>query len=342
MSERIQSEACVLVTGGAGFIGSSFVRMLREETNCSVVVLDALTYAGYRRGLDGLDASRLTFVEGDICDTELVAELFRTHKFDAVVNFAAESHVDRSIADPSVFVRTNVMGTQVLLDATLAAWRAQGALPVEGASFDASRDDGGVWFIQVSTDEVYGSLGDGEAPWTEGSPLRPSSPYSASKAAADLLVQSYGKTYGLPFCITRGSNTYGPGQHPEKFIPHSIEAALRGGAVVVYGDGTNMRDWLYVDDHCRAILAVLLHGHAGSVYNVGGGCCLSNNEVAWRILELAGAPSGDVRYVADRPGHDFCYAMDCSKIQAELGWRPRVPFEDGLARTFEWYRAALG
>lgn len=336
MSEDIQSEAFVLVTGGAGFIGSSFVRMLHEETNCSVVVLDALTYAGDRRRLDGLDAKRLTFVEGDICDAGLVAELFRTHEFDAVVNFAAESHVDRSIADPSVFVRTNAMGTQVLLDAALDAWRARGALPVEGASSDASCDDGGMRFIQVSTDEVYGSLEDGEAPWTEESPLRPSSPYSASKAAADLLVQSYGKTYGLPFCITRGSNTYGRAQHPEKFIPHSIEAALRGEPVAVYGDGMNVRDWLHVDDHCRAILAVLLRGHAGSVYNVGGGCRLSNNEVARRILELAGAPSGNVRYVVDRPGHDFRYAMDCSKIRAELGWRPQVAFEDGLARTFEW------
>ena len=338
MSESIQAETCVLVTGGAGFIGSRFVRMLLEETDYSVVVLDALTYAGDRRRLDGLDAGRLTFVGGDICDAELVAELFRTHKFDAVVNFAAESHVDRSIADPSVFVRTNVLGTQVLLDATLDAWRTRGALLVEGASPDASRDDGGVRFIQVSTDEVYGSLGDDEAPPTEESPLRPSSPYSASKAAADLLVQSYGKTYGFPFCITRGSNTYGPGQHPEKFIPHSIEAVLRGEPVSVYGDGRNVRDWLHVDDHCRAILAVLLHGCAGGVYNIGGGHCLSNNEVARCTLELAGAPSGNVRYVADRPGHDLRYAMDCSKIHAELGWLPQVPFEDGLARTFEWCR----
>ncbi|MEU2228225.1 dTDP-glucose 4,6-dehydratase [Streptomyces sp. NPDC018347] len=308
----------LLVTGGAGFIGSHFTRTLLEggypghETS-RVTVLDKLTYAGNR---DNLPAAhpRLEFVRGDICDAELLARVLPGH--DAVVHFAAESHVDRSVAEASAFVRTNVLGTQTLLDAALAAGTER--------------------FVHVSTDEVYGSIAEGT--WTEDSPLLPNSPYAASKASSDLIVRAYHRTHGLNASITRCSNNYGPHQHPEKLIPLFVTNLLEGLPVPLYGDGRNVREWLHVDDHCRAVALVLDRGRAGGVYNVGGGDERTNRAVTERLLDLCGADWSRVRHVPDRKGHDLRYALDDGRIREELGYAPRVPFEQGLADVVAWYR----
>ncbi len=303
-----------LVTGGAGFIGSNFIRMLlHAEPGATVTNLDALTYAGVKSTVDELDRDdRHRFVLGDIADAAMVDAVLPGH--DVVVNFAAESHVDRSIADPEVFLRTNVVGTGVLLDAALR--------------------HGVERFVHVSTDEVYGSLEDGFAP--EDAPLRPSSPYSAAKAGSDLLALSYHVTYGLPVVVTRCTNNYGPYQFPEKVIPLFVTNLMEGRKVPLYGDGRNERDWLYVDDHCRAVRLLVDAGEAGEVYNIGAGEQLSNNELTARILRLMGRDESWIERVADRPGHDFRYAVDSSKLRA-LGWAPDHDFDEQLAATIEWY-----
>ncbi|MBI5280727.1 MAG: dTDP-glucose 4,6-dehydratase [Candidatus Solibacter usitatus] len=309
----------VLVTGGAGFIGSAFVRLLLSEDRATRLVnLDKLTYAGNLENLKPVEAdARHRFVEGDIGDTQLVLELLREEKPEAIVHFAAESHVDRSILGPAAFVETNVKGTFSLLEAARAV-----ALPR---------------FLHVSTDEVYGSI---EAPHDadEGYPLRASSPYSASKAASDLLALSYWTTFKLPVMVTRASNNYGPYQFPEKLIPLMISNALEGKPLPIYGDGMQVRDWLYVDDHCRAILAVLKRGAPGEIYNVGGSRALPNREVVEKILDAVGQPHSLMTPVADRPGHDRRYAITTEKLERTTGWRARMPFEEGLAQTIAWYR----
>jgi dTDP-glucose 4,6-dehydratase len=309
----------LLVTGGAGFIGSHYVRSVlagawggaRPER---VVVLDRLTYAGNLANLaDVRDDDRLEFVEGDILDRRLVDALMA--RADAVVHFAAESHVDRSILGAADFVVTNVVGTQTLLDTALH-----------------HRIDR---FVHVSTDEVYGSIPEGS--WDEHQPLLPNSPYSASKAASDLMARAYHRTHGLPVCITRCSNNYGPYQFPEKVIPLFVTNLLEGQKVPLYGEGHNVRDWLHVDDHCRGVHLVLDGGRPGEVYNIGGGTEMTNRELTARLLEACGAGWGMVEPVADRPGHDLRYSVDISKIRSELGYEPQVAFSVGLADTIRWY-----
>ncbi len=306
----------VLVTGGCGFIGSTFVRMWHERhLEDRIIVLDALTYAGDLRNLDG--PQPFSLVQGDIADVALVRRVFRVYRPDTVVHFAAETHVDRSIADPLAHVRTNVLGTAALVEAAREA-------KVER-------------FLHVSTDEVYGSLGLHDAPFTEGSPIRPNSPYAASKAAADHLVLAAHRTYGFPAIITRCTNNYGPRQHPEKLIPTAILRALAGQAIPVYGDGKNVRDWIRVEDHCAALEVVLARGALGEVYNIGAEAPLSNLVVARRICDLVG--KGSIEHVTDRPGHDFRYAVNTNKLRA-LGWTtPRyASFVEGLRGTVDWYR----
>lgn len=311
------------MTGGAGFIGSNLVRhILIHRSDWDVTNLDKLTYAGNAENLADLASTpRHRLVPGDITDRELVDGLF-DGGFDLVIHLAAESHVDRSIGDPQVFVRTNVLGTQVLLD--------------------AARKHGVGCYVQVSTDEVYGSLGE-EGRWTEASPLAPSSPYSASKAGADLLAMAYHRTFRLPVVITRCCNNYGPYQFPEKLIPLAITNVLEGKPVPVYGAGRNVRDWIHVEDHCRGLLLVCERGRAGEVYHIAGGEEWRNLEVVRAILRELGFPDepGDpdcpIRFVPDRPGHDWRYALDASKIRRELGWRPAIPFEGGLRATVRWY-----
>ncbi|HEX7057462.1 MAG TPA: dTDP-glucose 4,6-dehydratase [Bacilli bacterium] len=307
----------LLVTGGAGFIGSNFVLyMMRKYRDYRVVNLDALTYAGNPENLREIaDEPNYTFVHGDITDAALVERLF-ADGVDAVVNFAAESHVDRSIREPDVFVKTNVLGTQVLLE--------------------AARRHGVKKYIQVSTDEVYGTLGE-TGLFTEKTPLAPNSPYSASKAGADLLARAYHETYGLPVNITRCSNNYGPYQFPEKLIPLMIVNALHDKPLPVYGDGLNVRDWLYVEDHCAAIDLVLHHGKAGEVYNIGGNNEKTNLEIVRLILSELGKPESLIRFVADRLGHDRRYGIDAEKIRRELGWQPRHMFATGIRETIRWY-----
>jgi dTDP-glucose 4,6-dehydratase len=326
----------ILVTGGAGFIGGSFVRHIRAERAARVVNLDKLTYAG---NLDSLAAVRddphHIFVRGDIADRELAVRLLRDHRPAAVVNFAAETHVDRSIDGPRTFLETNVVGTFELLAAARAYWEALD---------DAERAD--FRFLHVSTDEVYGSLGP-TGKFTETTPYAPNSPYSASKAASDHFIRAFHHTYGLPALTTNCSNNYGPYQFPEKLIPLMILNAVEGKTLPVYGDGQNVRDWLYVEDHCRAIARVLEAGRPGEVYNIGGNCERTNLQVVSAICDaidalrpgLSHAPCRDnlIRFVTDRPGHDRRYAMDCTKIERELGWRPTVDFESGLRRTVAWY-----
>ncbi|MEE1943114.1 dTDP-glucose 4,6-dehydratase [Streptomyces sp. TRM 70361] len=310
----------IVVTGGAGFIGSHFVRQAvtgayTDGSAPEVVVLDKLTYAGNRANLAQVqDDPRLTFVHGDICDRALVAEILQGG--DLVVHFAAESHVDRSISGSEDFIRTNVLGTQVLLDASTRAEVRK--------------------FVHVSTDEVYGSIDEGS--WSEEQPLEPNSPYSASKASSDLLVRAFHRTHGLPVCITRCSNNYGPYQNPEKMIPLFVTQLLDGRKVPLYGDGGNVRDWLHVDDHCRAVALVAEKGEAGEVYNIGGGTELTNRELTGRLLRMVGADWVMVENVADRKGHDRRYSVDITKIYTELGYRPRVSFDEGLAETVEWYK----
>jgi dTDP-glucose 4,6-dehydratase len=307
----------ILVTGGAGFIGSNFIRYLLAETDVRIVNLDALTYAGNLASLaDCLDSERHLFVRGSITSADLVAYLLKQHAVDGIINFAAESHVDRSILGPKVFVETNVQGTLTLLS--------------------AAREAGVRRFLQVSTDEVYGSLGD-QGFFTEETPLSPNSPYSASKASADLLVRAFHHTFGLDTVTTRCSNNYGPYQFPEKLIPLIIMNARQNKALPVYGDGLNVRDWLYVGDHCSAIWTAFSKGRAGAVYNIGGNSERTNLDVIRTILQQVGKPESLITFVKDRPGHDRRYAIDASRIQAELGWRPAVDFETAMARTVRWY-----
>jgi dTDP-glucose 4,6-dehydratase len=327
----------LLVTGGAGFIGSNFVRLLLRENLCDttcVVNLDALTYAGNEASLaDVGDDPRYRFVRGDIGDSALVDSLLREYSIDAVVNFAAESHVDRSIDSPEPFFQTNVVGTLRLLESAKKYYRELG----EGSAFR---------FLHVSTDEVYGSLEPEDPAFTEKTPFAPNSPYSASKASSDQIVRAYFHTYGMPVVTTNCSNNYGPFQFPEKLIPLMILNALEGKPLPIYGDGSNVRDWLYVEDHCRAIALVLEKGRLGETYNVGGLNEMKNIEIVDTICALLderrpkadGGRYGDQKtFVKDRPGHDRRYAIDCAKITGELGWLPRESFETGIAKTVDWY-----
>ena len=323
----------LLVTGGAGFIGSAVVRHLVEQTDATVVTVDKLTYAGHRENLAPvMDHPRHHFEQVDIADAAAVRRLFETYEPGGVLHLAAESHVDRSIDGPAAFVQTNVVGTQVLLEAARTYWAEQG-------------EPEGFRFLHVSTDEVYGELGETGA-FTEETPYDPSSPYSASKAGADHLVRAWHRTYDLPVLITNCSNNYGPYQHPEKLIPVVILNAVDGEPIPVYGDGKNVRDWLYVVDHVRALLRVFEEGRVGETYNVGGHQEKENIAVVRQICDILderrpGAVEGGHRslitFVEDRPGHDWRYAIDPSKIENELGWAPQVGFEEGLRRTVRWY-----
>jgi dTDP-glucose 4,6-dehydratase len=309
----------ILVTGGAGFIGSSFVRyLIRERKDTHVVNYDLLTYAGHLRNLDEVaNDPRYVFVKGDIADSAQVDQLFEKHAFDAVVNFAAETHVDRSILDSAPFVRTNIEGTRCLLE--------------------ASRRHKVSKFVQISTDEVYGSLGPTGA-FREDTSLDPSSPYSASKASADFLALAYHRTYGVPAVVTRCTNNYGPYQFPEKLIPVLITNAMEDRALPIYGDGLNVREWIFADEHSRAVLLALERGRPGEAYNIGSGHEKTNLEVVRDILRLLGKPETLIRFVKDRPGHDRRYAIDCSKIRKEWEWSSQIDFASGLAATIEWYR----
>lgn len=349
-----------LVTGAAGFIGSNYIKyILKKHDDIKVVILDALTYAGNLATIaNDIDNERCFFVKGNICDSELVERLFADYKFDCIVNFAAESHVDRSIEDPQLFLQTNILGTQNLMDAARRAW----VTGKDETGYPTWRKD--VRFHQVSTDEVYGSLGE-EGYFTETTPLCPHSPYSASKASADMIVMAYHDTYKMPVTITRCSNNYGPYHFPEKLIPLIIKNILEGKRLPVYGDGSNVRDWLYVENHCKAIDLVVNKGKAGEVYNVGGHNEKKNIEIVKltistihnmmaekpelrkvlkkKELDENGEISIDwindslISYVKDRLGHDQRYAIDPTKISEELGWTPETKFEDGIVKTIEWY-----
>ena len=349
-----------LVTGAAGFIGSNYIKyILKKHDDIKVVILDALTYAGNLATIaNDIDNERCFFVKGNICDSELVERLFADYKFDCIVNFAAESHVDRSIEDPQLFLQTNILGTHNLMDAARRAW----VTGKDETGYPTWRKD--VRFHQVSTDEVYGSLGE-EGYFTETTPLCPHSPYSASKASADMIVMAYHDTYKMPVTITRCSNNYGPYHFPEKLIPLIIKNILEGKRLPVYGDGSNVRDWLYVEDHCKAIDLVVNKGKAGEVYNVGGHNEKKNIEIVKltistihnmmaekpelrkvlkkKELDENGEISIDwindslISYVKDRLGHDQRYAIDPTKISEELGWTPETKFEDGIVKTIEWY-----
>lgn len=308
----------ILVTGGAGFIGSNFVRRIIDGTFAGfskVTVLDKLTYAGTLTNLAEMPEGSFNFVKGDICDADLVRKLVKDH--DLVVNFAAESHVDRSIDGAKEFVVTNVLGTMTLLDAV--------------------RESGVKTYLQVSTDEVYGSITTGS--WPETDPLLPNSPYAASKASADLICRSYFRTHGLDIRITRCSNNYGRNQYPEKVIPLFVTNLIDDEKVPVYGSGQNVRDWLHVDDHCQGIFLALTKGKAGEIYNIGGGTELTNMELTEKILHLMGKNESSIKYVEDRKGHDLRYSVDITKISNELGYKPKVNWESGLKETVDWYLA---
>jgi len=311
----------ILVTGGCGFIGSNFVRyILKAYPNYSILNVDKLTYAGNLENLADLTSSpRYRFIRTDIAEAPQMEAIIR-EGVDAIINFAAESHVDRSIEDPSAFMRTNVFGTFVLLEAVRKVFPKQK-----------------IRIVHISTDEVYGSLGESGA-FTEETPLAPNSPYSASKTAADMFVRAYYHTYGLPASITRCSNNYGPYQFPEKLIPLLVSNAIEDKELPIYGDGMNVRDWIYVEDHCRALDTVLHHGKDGEVYNIGGRSEKPNLEVVKTVLDQLVKPHSLIRFVKDRPGHDRRYAMDFSKIERELGWKPTFSFEEGVRLTVEWYR----
>ncbi len=308
------------VTGGAGFIGSAFVRLLLNEIpSCEIANFDTLTYAGNLDNLNGLDNSRHHFVKGDIADRQAISNALAPDT-EAIINFAAESHVDRSIVSADEFIRTNVLGTQVLLD--------------------CARERSVQRFVQISTDEVMGSLAEDEqAFFTEDSPFRPNSPYAASKAAAEHLVRAAHHTFGLDTVITRCGNNYGPRQFPEKFLPLMLANAMRDEAIPLYGDGQNVRDWIFVDDHCRAILLALTKGRSGVAYNVGARNERRNIDVARSVLDQLGKPQTLIKFVKDRPGHDRRYAIDPSLVESELGWRPIETWETGLRKTIEWYRS---
>jgi dTDP-glucose 4,6-dehydratase len=319
-----------LITGGAGFIGANFVRMAAGGVVDSLVVLDALTYAGNIASISVLvDGGRVQFHKGDICDVGLVDRLFARHRFDCVVHFAAESHVDRSILGPQPFLRTNIEGTYVLIEAARRAWQGEGSRR----------------FVHVSTDEVFGDLGPHGAPFTATTPYRPSSPYAASKAAADHLVRAWQRTYGLPAIITNSSNNYGPWQFPEKLIPLMILNAIEGRELPVYGEGGQVRDWLHVSDHCRAIMAVIEGGEIGGTYLVGADNPRANLDVVRLICRAVdarlernpGTSEKLIRHVKDRPGHDRRYSLDATALRTKLGWRPREAFETALPALVRWY-----
>lgn len=310
----------VLVTGAAGFIGSNFAEyMVKKYSDYKIVILDKLTYAGNMNNLNNV-IDHVKFVEGDICDFNLVLGILKEENIDAIVHFAAESHVDNSIKEPFVFTKTNVIGTHTLLEAARQIWGEKSANK----------------FVHISTDEVYGSLGE-EGYFTETSPIQPSSPYSASKASSDLVALAYCETYKMNVTVTNCSNNYGPYQHNEKLIPHMIKLAMNGEKLPVYGQGLNIRDWLYVEDHCEAIDLVLHKGKAGERYNIGGHNEKRNIDIVKLILKHLGKPEELVSFVTDRKGHDYRYAIDPSKITNELGWYPKTKFEDGIIKTIEWY-----
>ena len=323
----------ILITGGAGFIGSNLINYLLKKYDYFIINLDALTYAG---NLDNLNVihghPRYYFVHGDICDRDLLEDLFTKFEINTVINVAAESHVDRSINDPETFLKTNVLGTQSLLDASKKHWNS------DSSNKRSRKYQEGVKFIQISTDEVYGTLGD-QGYFTETTNLAPNSPYSASKAASDMMVRAYYETYGLPINITRCSNNYGPYQNTEKLIPSIVTRALDDQTLSVYGDGKHVRDWLYVEDHCTAIDLVLHKGKVGEVYNIGGNNEMENLDLVNQILRYLGKDERLIRFVPDRLGHDRRYAIDHSKISSQLGWYPSYSFKDGLKSTIDWYLA---
>ena len=323
----------VLITGGAGFIGSNFVRYWCERTDEPICVLDKLSYAGNRSNLAAPIASgQVQLIEGDICDRDLVTQLLQDNNIDTIVHFAAESHVDRSILGPAAFIQTNVVGTFTLLEAFRTRWQAH------------NRPEN-YRFLHISTDEIYGSLADDAPPFTENTPYAPSSPYSASKASSNHIVSAYFHTYGLPVLITNCANNYGPYQFPEKLIPLMCVNLLLGRPLPVYGDGRNIRDWLHVDDHCVALEQVLKKALPGSIYNIGGNSQVENIDIVYRLCDLMEElaenlpcpPRDLITFVADRPGHDLRYAVDISKIQQEIGWTPTYSYDAGLRQTVEWY-----
>lgn len=321
----------ILVTGGAGFIGSNFVRYMIKNYNYNIVNLDVLTYAGNLENLKEVESkNNYTFIKGDIRSRSLIEGIFIEHDIDTVVNFAAESHVDRSIVEPEIFLTTNILGTQCLLDTAKKYWKL---LPDDKYNREYKE---GVRFLQVSTDEVYGALGK-TGKFTELTPLAPNSPYSASKASADMIVRAYNETFGMPVNITRCSNNYGPYQFPEKLIPLMINNCKNDKKLPVYGDGMQVRDWLHVEDHCAAIDTVLHEGIDGEVYNIGGNNEKANIEIVKLIINAIGKSEDLIAYVQDRPGHDRRYAIDNTKITTELGWKPKYTFEKGIAETIEWY-----
>jgi len=322
----------ILVTGGAGFIGSNFIKMMiKKYPEYHIINLDKLTYAGNLGNLSDVDTNpNYTFAKADIRDRISIDQIFETQNIDAIVNFAAESHVDRSIEEPEVFLTTNIIGTQVLLDAAKKHWKIN---PKDKYCKEYKK---GVKFLQVSTDEVYGALGE-TGMFIETMPLMPNSPYSASKASADMIVRAYNETFGLPINITRCSNNYGPYQFPEKLIPLMINNCLKEKDLPVYGDGMQIRDWLHVSDHCTAIDTVLHKGKDGEVYNIGGNNEKANIEIVKLIIKILGKPESLIKYVKDRPGHDRRYAIDNTKITTELGWRPVYTFEQGIQETIQWY-----
>ena len=322
----------ILVTGGAGFIGSNFIKMmLKKHPDYQIINIDALTYAGNLENLVEIaDQPNYTFIRADIRDREKIDQVFSHYSIDAVVNFAAESHVDRSIVEPEVFLTTNIIGTQVLLDAAKKIWKRK---PDDKYCKEYRP---GVKFLQVSTDEVYGALGE-TGMFVETMPLLPNSPYSASKASADLIVRAYNETFGLPVNITRCSNNYGPYQFPEKLIPLMINNCLEYKELPIYGDGMQIRDWLHVSDHCSAIDTVLHKGKIGEIYNIGGNCEKANIEIVKLIIRTLGKSESLLRFVQDRPGHDRRYAIDNTKITTELGWTPAYTFQQGMEETIEWY-----
>ncbi|MFW5885190.1 MAG: dTDP-glucose 4,6-dehydratase [Patescibacteria group bacterium] len=310
----------ILITGGAGFIGSNFIHYwLKKYPNDKIINLDALTYAGNLENLKSIeDSGNYKFYRGDIVDEELVGEIIKRERIDLIVNFAAETHVDRSILNPDDFVKTNVLGTHVLLRKAL--------------------ENGKIRLHHISTDEVYGDLEKDEKPFDEENPYNPSSPYSASKASSDHLVRSYYRTFGLPVTISNCSNNYGPFQFPEKLIPLFVTNLIEGKKIPLYGDGMNIRDWLYVEDHCRAIDEIIQKGRLGETYCVGGDCEKTNKEITYAILEELGLDENWIDFVEDRPGHDKRYAIDFSKINQELGWKPEFDFKEGLRKTVHWYK----
>jgi dTDP-glucose 4,6-dehydratase len=327
----------ILVTGGAGFIGSNFVRfLLKSEPQVQIINVDKLTYAGRLENLQDLpDPQRHILIHGDIGDSELVDEVLRKYRIDTVIHFAAETHVDRSIIEPEIFVKTNILGTLKLLNAASNYWLKEKTL--------GRRE---VRFHHISTDEVFGSLGPDEKAWAESAPYAPHSPYAASKAASDHLVRAFGHTHGLPYTLTNCSNNYGPHQFPEKLIPLTILNAVEGKPLPIYGDGKQIRDWLYVEDHCEAIWLVMKHGKVGQTYNIGGGSQLTNLEIVEKLCDFIDQLQPGslykphrqlVTFVADRPGHDRRYGIDCRKIHRELGWESIHSLESGLKKTIEWY-----